>query len=125
MRFLNRSLRYDFSDRGSVGDNISNSLNGAHARDWLIKVVQMSINASSEDVRIGTPTGFKSTSIVLANLNILALVIVVPNFVTCVVETHLSGRNLDNNISIVSHSLVYIWQGIHEVICEYLVTDSR
>lgn len=43
-----------FSNRGCGRDNFSNTTNGAHSRDRFVKVVQMSINASGEDVRVST-----------------------------------------------------------------------
>ena len=84
----------------------------------------MGVDACGEKVGIGACSRLEGASVVLADLVEKSVGIVVPCLISRVVEAHLSGRNLNNNISVMSHSLVNIGKGIGEVISEHLISNS-
>jgi hypothetical protein len=86
--------------------------------------VKVGVDACSEKVGIGASSGLKVARVVLADLVKKSVVIVVPHLVSSMVEAELSGGTLDDNVSVMSHSLINIGKGVHEVICEDLITNS-
>ena len=84
----------------------------------------MGVDACGEKVGIGASSRLEGASVVLAELVEKSVGIVVPCLVSRVVKAHLSGRNLNDNVSVMGHSLVNIGKGIGEVISEYLITNS-
>ena len=86
--------------------------------------MKVGVDACGEKVGIGASSGLEGARVVLADLVEKSVGIVVPCLVSSVVEAHLSGRNLNDNVSVMSHSLVNIGKGFGEVISEDLITNS-
>jgi hypothetical protein len=86
----------------------------------------MSINTSGKNVRISAPAILSNTNGALANRFLaIKFIIVIPHLSARVVETHLAGRDLNNNISIVCNTLVcLVSEHWHKVVWEYLVTNT-
>jgi hypothetical protein len=110
---------------GSRG-NLSHSAGSAHARDGLSEVVEVGINTGGEEVWISAPATLRLTNGALAGLELaIESIIIVPDFSAWVVEAHLAGRNLYNNVSIVSEALIgLILEQAGEVVSECLVTNT-
>ena len=85
----------------------------------------MSVNTCGEKVGISTVERLKGARIVLANFVIVIILIVIPDLIAGMVEAQLSGRDLHDNISVVSHSLVRFGELRHQVISEDLVANAR
>lgn len=87
--------------------------------------MQMSINAGCEDIRISTP-GILSIERVGALLPLaIEVIIIEPILSSSMVECHLTRRNLNDNISIVSQSVVCILrEHLHEIVSEIRIAHT-
>ena len=86
----------------------------------------MSINTCGEEIRVSAPAALNLADGVSADLTkAIKGVIVIPDLGASVVEGHLAGRDLNDDISVVSHALVGLCsKHTHEVVSKCLVANT-
>ena len=86
----------------------------------------MSLNASGKNIGVSAICILRASNWGVADLiQSIVLLIVVPDLTAGVVESHGAGRYLNDNISVVSDTLVCLrGEHRHEIVSEHLVADA-
>ena len=88
--------------------------------------MKVSINTGGEEVGVSAPAVLNKADSVCADLfKAIEGVVVEPNLSAGVVEAQLTGRDLNDDIGVVSHALVGLSsERTHEVVRKSLVADT-